>query len=121
AEEELTRLRSQVAEMEQLRADLAEAEANSRLPEDRVVVSRKDKEELLRLRGEVSTLRSQAQQLSSQVQNAQTQAERAKAQAAEALQNADKRLASLQANNQQLQTAAAAQAQNNCINNLRQI
>lgn len=115
---ELTKLRAQTAEMEQLHVDLAEAQAKSQLPDDQVMVSRKDKEELIRLRGEVSSLREETKQLSKQKETAQLEAQLAKSQTAEALQTAQAnsmKLASMQTD------VAAKENLNRCINNLRQL
>ena len=71
---ELTQLREQNKEIEQLRADAAESQEKAQLSDDQVVVSRKDKEELIRLRGEVGKLRLENQKFTKDVATLQSHA-----------------------------------------------
>lgn len=116
---ELAQLRETAKDVEQLRADLAAEQQKNQLADGQVLVSRKDKEELLRLRGEVGKLRTDAAQKAKELQLLQSRAESAKAQAADALREANsaksKMAETLNANQQQIE------AQNRCINNLRQL
>jgi hypothetical protein len=117
---ELAQLRQTSKEVEQLRADLAAEQEKNQLSDDQVLMSRKDKEELLRLRGEVGKLRTDTAQKAKELQLLQSRAESAKAQAADALREASsmktKMAETLNASQQQ-----ATDAQNRCINNLRQL
>jgi hypothetical protein len=117
---ELTSLRQQAGEMEQLEAELAEARQRGQVSEDQVLVSRKDKEELLRLRNEVGTLRDERLKLARDIQTAQGRADAAKAQADDALRQAQAmtaQAAQMRATNR----TAAIDTRSACINQLRQI
>jgi hypothetical protein len=81
---ELEKLRAEVSTIEQLQSELAEAQQKAQLPEGQVVVSAKDKEELIKLRGENGKLRQDNQKLSKDLQSAQNNVEAAKASAADA-------------------------------------
>lgn len=119
---ELTKLREENKELEQLRADLAAAQDKAQVPDGQVLVSTKDKEELIKLRGEVSKLRLENQKFQSDVSTLQSRAEAARAQAENTVRQvieANKAQANAALTNTQ---AADPVAQRNaCINNLRQI
>ena len=114
---ELTKLRQDNAELQALRAELAEAKKGE-AQNAGSSIAEKEKQELIRLRNEVGQLKRDKQQLSTQVQQAQQNSERLlqtqQAQAQQAQQ--------LQQQNQQLaQQTEVEKAKNACINNLRQI
>jgi predicted RNase H-like nuclease (RuvC/YqgF family) len=78
---ELTALREESQQLQQLRAELEEAKTNSVHAEsDELTRLRKDNEELLRLRNEVRQLRGDKQQLATQLQTAQSQVQGVQAQ-----------------------------------------
>jgi len=117
---ELAKLQSTAQEMETLRTEIAELKSQQ-VPPAEIVQLRKDKEDLLRLRNEVTRLRNESQQLAKQAQSAQTALAGAQAETQRAQQQAQ---AAVQA---QAQTLASAQNQqqvqllNACINNLRML
>ncbi len=113
---ELTKLRAESKELEQLRTDVTAAQEKSQVPEGQVLISQKDKEELLRLRGEVSKLRIDNQKLSADLAALQNRAAAARAQADDAVHQAE--TAKAQANAMVL--ANRDSQRNACINNLRQ-
>jgi len=117
---ELTKVQAQAAEVESLRAEIAELK-NQQVPAAEITQLRKDREDLLRLRNEVSKLRNESQQLTKQAQTAQAalvgaqaETQRAQQQAQVAAQTQAQVIVATQ-NQQQ------AQLLNACINNLRQI
>ncbi|HLP77490.1 MAG TPA: hypothetical protein VK327_11300 [Candidatus Paceibacterota bacterium] len=117
---ELTRLQSEAKEVEQLRADLAAAQEKAQVPEDQVLVSKKDKEELIRLRGEIGRLRGENQKIASDLALSKSRADAAAAQADAAAKQTEAVKAQVSAaltsrNNYEVQQ------RNACINNLRQI
>lgn len=131
-EAELTPLRADSDQLQQLRAELEEAKkVQTQQDGDEVARLRKDHEELLGLRNEVRQLRGERQQLAGQVQTAQAQAQNAQARAeaqAQALRTAQAAPVALtpeqQAAFQARYGGAATPEQANlnaCINNLRQI
>lgn len=115
---ELTRLRETSKEVEQLRADLAAAQEKNQLSDDQVLMSRKDKEELLRLRGEVGKLRTESAQQAKNLQLLQNRAESAQAQVADALREANSAKAKM---TETMNATQQVSAQNQCINQLRQL
>jgi TolA-binding protein len=114
---EIQKLKQQNTELEPLRTEVEELRTRATLQEDQVTVSRKDKEELIKLRGEVGTLRDQAKRLSQDITAAQRQTAMAKAETAQATVPA--------ASNAPATAAPAAttppSTSDPCINNLRQI
>ncbi|HYG25055.1 MAG TPA: hypothetical protein VEH04_19985 [Verrucomicrobiae bacterium] len=117
-EKELAQLRETAALAEQLQTQVAEFESRSQLSEDQVMVSRKDKDELIRLRGEVSQLRDQSKRLTQDLSRAQSQAEAARTEVAQVAQNAQSN-AMMVAN---IRAERALQMQMNaCVNNLRRL
>jgi hypothetical protein len=119
---ELAKLREEVKETEQLRSDLAAAQEKAQVPEGQVMVSAKDKEELLRLRAEVSTLRGEKQKLCKQVEIAKTEADVAKAQTSQVIQNEQSAAQKLAAMQTQMRLESELRPKRDaCINNLRQI
>lgn len=118
---ELTKLRETAKEVEQLRADAAAAQEKAQVPDDQVMVSRKDKEELIRLRGEIGKLRTDNQKLTKDVAALQSRAESARAQADDATRQAEAaRVQAAAAMNANRATSREGQ-RDSCINNLRQI
>jgi TolA-binding protein len=78
---ELAALRDESQQLQKLRADLEETnKSNTQVQSDELTRLRKDNEDLLRLRNEVSQLRKEKQQLATQVQTAQAQAQGAQSQ-----------------------------------------
>lgn len=132
---ELTSARTQLQEMESLRAEVANLKDTHAQKETAELLRlRKDNEDLPRLRNEVRTLREQTRQLSGQVQSAQAQTAQAQnAQAQAQLQADTLRNTAAQAAAQAQQAEAAFRARYGlapqtpeqmaatCINNLRQI
>jgi hypothetical protein len=116
---ELTQLREQSKEIEQLRADAAAAQEKAQLSEDQVVVSRKDKEELIRLRGEVGKLRLENQKFTKDMAALQNRADAARSQAESAVQQAAAVKAQMTATMNQSNTAAAGTQRTSCMNNLQ--
>jgi TolA-binding protein len=122
-EAELTALRADSGQLEQLRTELEEAKkAQTQSADDEVTRLRREHEELLRLRNEVRQLRGEKQQLNRQVQSAQAQAQ---AQAQNAQAQAEAQAAQAQAQKTAPAAAGAPTPEqanlNACINNLRQI
>jgi seryl-tRNA synthetase len=118
---ELTALRAATQEVEQLRAQVAEAK-NAQVSNDEISRLRKDNEDLLRLRNEVRQLRDEKKQLAQQAQSAQAEVQRAQTQ----VQNAQSQIQALRTNapvltpEQQVAAVRFAKMQDNaCINNLR--
>ncbi|MBC8094979.1 MAG: hypothetical protein H7Y43_04125 [Akkermansiaceae bacterium] len=118
---QLTSLREESKELEQLRADAVAAQEKAQVPDDQVMVSRKDKEELIRLRGEIGKLRTENLKLTKDLTTSQGRAEAARSQAEAAAREVE---------NARAQTSAAMIAnrantrdgqRDACINNLRQI
>jgi len=116
---ELTKLRGEVQEIENLRTEIVELKSHH-VSADEVAQLRKDRDDLLRLRNEVRQLRDDKQQLTQQAQTAQAAVQRAQTETRRAQEQA-------QAQSQQ-QAALLARAQdqtqallNACINNLRQL
>ena len=117
---ELQKVTAEVQEVETLRAEVAELKTQQ-VPAAEITQLRKDKEDLLRLRNEVSKLRNESQQLAKQAQSAQSALAGAQAETERAQQQVQAVV--------QAQTQARANAQNQqqvqilnaCINNLRQI
>lgn len=119
---ELARLQTENKELEQLRTDLAAAQEKAQIPADQVIVSKKDKEELIKLRGEVGKLRTENQKFVKDLAASQNLAEAAKAQANDAIRLAQNATVQANAVVTANRTAANLDAQRNaCINNLRQI
>jgi hypothetical protein len=123
-ESELIKLREESKEVEQLRAELAAAQEKAQLQEGQVLVPVKDKEELIKLRGEVSKLRIENQKFLKDVSTLQNRADAAKAQADDASRLAE--AARVEAAKAQASAALPRAAPRNpqqdaCINNLRQI
>lgn len=113
---ELAKLQAEVQELETLRTEIADLKRQQVAPAE-IEQLRKDKEDLLRLRNEVTQLRNQEKELAKQAQSAQAALAGAQQQQAQQLQQ-------LQAANQQLLGSVQAQQTallNTCINNLRQI
>lgn len=117
---ELAKLQSVAQEAESLRAEIAELKSQQ-VPPAEIAQLRKDKEDLLRLRNEVTRLRNEGQLLSKQAQSAQAalagaqaETQRAQEQAQAAAQAQAQTLANVQ-NQQQVQLLNA------CINNLRML
>jgi hypothetical protein len=80
-DQELTALREESQQLQQLRAEVEEAKTNTtQTASEEVARLRKENEDLLRLRNEVGQLRKEKQQLSIQLQSAQTQVQGAQAQ-----------------------------------------
>jgi hypothetical protein len=80
-DQELAALREESQQLQQLRAEVEEAKTNStQTASDEVARLRKENEDVLRLRNEVSQLRKDKQQLSVQLQSAQSQVQGAQAQ-----------------------------------------
>jgi uncharacterized protein (DUF3084 family) len=108
---ELTTLRAESQEVQQLRTELAEAKDHAKAQEEEIAGLHKDTQELLRLRNEIGKLRDDKQQLSKQMQAVQTEAQQAQSQAAQTIQVV-----------QRMRTEAQLTAQRDqCINNLRQL
>jgi hypothetical protein len=117
-DEELAKLRAESGQIQQLNAQLAEAQDREKLQVSQIADLRKDNEELLRLRAEISQLRGEKTQLARQVQTAQSEAQRAQSQAALVTQTATARAQQLSA----LQNETAARAKHDaCVANLRLI
>ena len=131
---ELTTLRQDSQQLQQLRAELEDAKKTGpQADADELARLRKDNEDLLRLRNEVGQLRKEKQQMAAQLQTAQAQAQFAQAQAQAPPATAAPPPAAGQPN-AAAQTAIAAaygldrnltpqqqQQAVGCINNLRQI
>lgn len=117
---ELEKSQAQAAEVESLRTEIAELKSQQ-VPATEITQLRKDREDLLRLRNEVSKLRNESQQLAKQAQSAQTALAGAQAETQRAQQQAQ----TLAQNQAQAQVIAQNKQQidllNACINNLRQI
>ena len=80
-DQELAALREESQQLQQLRAEVEEAKTNSvQTASDELARLRKENEDVLRLRNEVSQLRKEKQQLNNQLQTAQTQVQGAQAQ-----------------------------------------
>jgi len=124
---EITELKTQVAELDNLRAKNEELKQNYVSPAE-VERLRKDSQDALRLRNEIGQLRNQKAEVEQQAQRAQAEAERAQAQI-QATRSQVQALAQQQAQAnaaaQQAATARYGLAQtdptNACIKNLRQI
>jgi len=115
---EIVKLKQQVGELEPLQQEVEELRAKAVAAQDQVLVPRKDKEELIKLRGEVGTLREQAKRLAREIETAKLQAQTAKAETMQAAQLAatnSMMVASMRA------AAAETENLNKCINNLRQL
>jgi DNA repair exonuclease SbcCD ATPase subunit len=111
---ELTTLRAQSQELEQLRADVEQIKTSgSETQQKEIARLRKDTADVLKLRAEVTQLRTSKQQLAQQVTTLQAAPQRTP----EAQR--------LQAENQQLRAVVTQTNQkdfaNTCINNLRQM
>jgi chromosome segregation ATPase len=129
---ELAALREESQELQKLRAAAEDAKnASDQSESDELARLRKDHEELLRLRNEVSQLRGDKQRLANQLQTAQAQAQGAQAQV-QALRSNPAQPGNAAQQNPALAAALAArgaqpaanteQAQATiCINNLRTI
>ena len=100
--------------IEQLQTELEEAQQKAQLQEGQVLVSTKDKEELIKLRGEVGKLRQDNQKLSKDLQSAQSNVDAAKALATEATRE-------VEAARTRLATPVADPKRDACINILRQL
>jgi DNA repair exonuclease SbcCD ATPase subunit len=126
-EAELTRLRQESQNVQDLQTKLDEAQGQVKAKEEELAGLRKDKEDLLRLRSEVRKLQESGQQLAKQAAAAQADAEQAKARIAQTAQAGAQQMQQLQTENQQLRTVAVQGVRNvqrdtaACINNLRQL
>jgi hypothetical protein len=133
-EAELTTLRQDSQQLQQLRAELEDAKKTGpQADADELARLRKDNEDLLRLRNEVGQLRKEKQQMAAQLQTAQAQAQFAQAQAQAPPATAAPPPAAGQPNAAAQAAIAAAygldrnltpqqqQQAVGCINNLRQI
>ena len=131
---ELTTLRQDSQQLQQLRAELEDAKKTGPQADAAELVRlRKDNEDLLRLRNEVGQLRKEKQQIAAQLQTAQAQAQFAQAQAQAPPATAAPPPAAGQPNAAAQAAIAAAygldrnltpqqqQQAVGCINNLRQI
>jgi hypothetical protein len=112
--QELQQLRGAAEELDQVRAELEEAQQKAQLPDGQVIMSRQDKDELIRLRGEVSKLRDDQKRLTQQIQTVRSEADSARAQATQLLH-------SERSNVEKLAVMETNQKRDACINNLRQI
>ncbi len=117
----IAKLEEQVKEVEALHSEVAELKKSAVAPAE-IERLQKDSQELLRLRNEVRQLRDDKKQLAQQAQTAQTVAQRAQEQAvAESQRAAQQAEALAQAQSRVVVTQVAAQTQDVCINNLRQL
>ena len=107
--------------MEELRAQVAELESRNQAAGDQVLVPRKDKDELIKLRGEVGQLREQAKRLTREVETAKSQVNAAKAETAQVSKNMNELAQSSAAMAANMKAVQAAPNTSACINNLRQI
>ncbi len=116
----LAKLKADVQELETLRTEVAELKSQQVAPAE-LAQLRKDKEDLLRLRNEVTRLRNEGQQLAKQAQSAQNALAGAQAETQRIQQQAHALTES------QAQLLASAQIRqptellNACINSLRQL
>ena len=118
--EQLAKFQAQAQEVEALRNEMAELKSQQ-VPAAEITQLRKDKEDLLRLRNEVTRLRTESQQLAKQAQSAQNALAGAQAETQRAQQQAQ---AAVQAQAQTLvnaQNQQQVQLLNACINNLRML
>ena len=118
--DELTKLRGQVAQVDSLNSQLEELQKKAASQDDQIAAMHKDNEELLRLRNQVRQMGDEKAQLTKQLQTAQSQAERSQAE----IQNVQARAAENVKFMQEQQILQAKQNQaaaGTCINNLRVI
>ena len=123
---ELTQLRADSQELQNLRASVEEAKKSQSESENAELTRlREDNQDLLKLRAEVAKLRGEKDQLNKQLQTAQSQAQSAQAQAQNAqaqFQNAQQQAQAAQAQAAALRLNVTPEARTGvCINNLRQI
>lgn len=115
---ELATLRGHADLADQLQAEVDELRSRPQPSEDQVLVSRKDKDELIRLRGEIGQLKDQSKQLTQDLQRAQTMAEAARSEATQVARAAQSNAMTV-AN---IRNERVAQMQlNACVNTLRRI
>lgn len=118
---QISSLRQQVAALEPLQAEVEELRAGAAISQDQVLVPKKDKEELIKLRGEVGGLRDQVKKLEREVALARNNVDAAKSETARALQEAQSNALAVASMRTAAQLPRTQPAQNNCINNLRQL
>jgi hypothetical protein len=117
-DQKLAALQEQVTQMDALRTQVDDLQKQAAANADEMTAMQKDKDELLKLRGQVRQMQDEKAQLTKQLSSAQTQAERSQAEAqqvqARAAENAKQ-----MAESQILQARQNAGAAGACINNLR--
>jgi hypothetical protein len=118
--EELTKLREQVAQVDTLHSQVEELQKQATEQADQVASLKKNNEELLRLRSQVKQLSDEKAQMLKQLTTAQSQAERSQAEAQQVQARASEN-AKAMAEQQILQAKQNQAAVAVCINNLRQI
>ena len=118
--DELTKLRGQVAQVDTLNGQLEELQKQAASQNDQIAAMRKDNAELLSLRNQVRQLGDEKAALTKQVQTAQSQAARSQADVQQAQARMSENAKAI-AEQQILQLRQNQAAVNTCINNLRQI
>ncbi len=119
-DQQLTMLREQVSQMDGLRTQLDDLQKQAAANADEMAAMQKDKDELLKLRGQVRQMQDEKAQLAKQLSSAQSQAERSQAEVQQVQARATEN-AKQMAEQQILQSRQNAAAAGTCINYLRLI
>jgi hypothetical protein len=118
---QISSLKQQVADLESLQTEVEELRARVAISEDQVLVPKKDKEELIKLRGEMGPLRDRVNQLTREAELAKRNAEMAKSETAKVLQDSQNNAAAIATMRAEAQAQQNQQSINICLNNLRQL
>jgi len=117
-DQQLASLREQVQQMDAMRTQVDDLQKQAAANADEMTAMQKDKDELLKLRGQVRQMQDEKAQLTKQLASAQNQAERSQAEAQQVQARATE-TAKQMAESQILQAKQNATAASTCINNLR--
>ena len=119
-DQKLAALQEQVQQMDTLRTQVDDLQKQAAANADDITAMQKDKDELLKLRGQVRQMQDEKAQLTKQLNAAQTQAERSQAEVQQVQARATENARQM-AESQILQARQNAGAASACINNLRVI
>jgi hypothetical protein len=119
-DQQLAALHEQVQQMDGLRTQVDDLQKQATANADEMVAMQKDKDELLKLRGQVRQMQDEKAQLTRQMAAAQSQAERSQAEVQQVQARATEN-AKQMAESQVLQARQNAAAAGTCINYLRLI
>jgi len=117
-DQQLAGLHEQVAQLDTMKSQVEDLQKQAAANADEMAAMQKDKDELLKLRGQVRQMQDEKAQLAKQLSAAQTQAARSQAEAQQVQARATETAKQI-AESQILQAKRNAGAAAACINNLR--